>query len=48
MLRFAAALGQTMNDDDIPLDANGPAYTSSQERHGVPLDYLKALLTAIG
>lgn len=29
-----------MNDDDIPLDANGPAYTSSQERHGVPLDYV--------
>lgn len=29
-----------MNDDEIPLDANGPAYTSSQQRHGVPLDYV--------
>ncbi|HET8746785.1 MAG TPA: hypothetical protein VFM98_14355 [Ramlibacter sp.] len=27
-------------NDDIPLDANGPAYTSSQERHGIPLDYV--------
>jgi hypothetical protein len=39
MLPFAAALGPTMNDD-IPLDANGPAYTASEERHGVPLDYV--------
>ena len=29
-----------MPDDDIPLDANGPAYTSRQERHGVPLTYV--------
>lgn len=29
-----------MNDDDIPLDANGPAYTATQERHGVPLVYV--------
>lgn len=34
--------------DDLPLDANGPAYTSSQERHGVPLDYVgEKLGTAI-
>jgi hypothetical protein len=26
--------------DDFPLDANGPAYTTSQQRHGVPLDYV--------
>jgi hypothetical protein len=29
-----------MTDDDIPLDANGPAYTSHQERQGVPLSYV--------
>jgi hypothetical protein len=29
-----------MTDDDIPLDANGPAYTSLQERQGVPLTYV--------
>jgi len=27
-------------DDDLPLDANGPAYTSGQSRHGVPLSYV--------
>lgn len=27
-------------DDEIPLDANGPAYRSLQEREGVPLDYV--------
>lgn len=26
--------------DDLPLDANGPAYTSRQDRHGVPLSYV--------
>jgi hypothetical protein len=31
---------QIMSNEDIPLDANGPAYTSSQERHGVPLNYV--------
>ncbi|MCH2240930.1 MAG: hypothetical protein MK041_03125 [Aquabacterium sp.] len=29
-----------MSHDDIPLAANGPAYTSRQERHGVPLSYV--------
>jgi hypothetical protein len=29
-----------MDDEDFPLDANGPAYTARQERHGVPLDYV--------
>lgn len=24
----------------LPLDANGAAYTKSEERHGVPLDYV--------
>jgi len=27
-------------DDQIPLDANGPAYTSREEREGVPLAYV--------
>jgi hypothetical protein len=31
---------EIMSNDDLPLDANGPAYTSSQERHGVPLSYV--------
>ncbi|KVZ30835.1 hypothetical protein [Burkholderia ubonensis] len=26
--------------DDLPLNANGPAYTSQQDRHGVPLSYV--------
>jgi hypothetical protein len=26
--------------DDVPLDANGPAYISCQEREGVPLTYV--------
>jgi hypothetical protein len=26
--------------DDFPLNANGPAYTSWQDRHGVPLSYV--------
>ena len=29
-----------MNPDDFPLNANGPAYTARQERHGVPLAYV--------
>ncbi len=29
-----------MPDDDMPLDANGPAYTVPQSRHGVPLEYV--------
>lgn len=29
-----------MSQDDIPLAANGPAYTSRLERHGVPLSYV--------
>lgn len=31
-----------MNDDDInlPLHSNGAAYTKSEERYGVPLDYV--------
>ena len=29
-----------MNDNDLPLDANGPAYIARQERHGVPLVYV--------
>jgi hypothetical protein len=35
-----------MNDHNIPLDANGPAYTSGQHRHGVPLDYVGEKLDA--
>ena len=36
------------DDLGLPLNANGPAYTSSQARHGVPLDYLAEKLgTAI-
>lgn len=27
-------------DSGLPLNANGPAYTSRQDRHGVPLDYV--------
>jgi hypothetical protein len=32
----------TMDNDDLylPLESNGPAYTKSEERHGVPLDYV--------
>ena len=29
-----------MSQDDFPLDANGPAYTTAQQRHGVPLVYV--------
>lgn len=29
-----------MPDDDMRLDANGPAYTAPQSRHGVPLEYV--------
>jgi hypothetical protein len=29
-----------MSQDDFPLDANGPAYTTRQERNGVPLSYV--------
>ena len=31
-----------MNNDDqyLPLESNGPAYTKSEERHGVPLNYV--------
>ncbi len=29
-----------MSPDDFPLNANGPAYTARQERHGVPLAYV--------
>ena len=29
-----------MPDDDMPLDANGPAYTAAQSRDGVPLEYV--------
>lgn len=28
------------DDNDFPLDANGPAYTSRQQRDGVPLAYV--------
>lgn len=28
------------SDEDLPLNANGPAYTSVQQRAGVPLDYV--------
>ena len=27
-------------DSGLPLNANGPAYTSREDRHGVPLDYV--------
>jgi len=29
-----------MPDDEIPLDANGQAYTVTQSRSGVPLEYV--------
>ena len=29
-----------MQNDDFPLEANGPAYTSEQVRQGVPLSYV--------
>jgi hypothetical protein len=29
-----------VSQDDFPLDANGPAYTTRQERNGVPLSYV--------
>jgi len=36
------------DDLGLPLNANGPAYTSRQARHGVPLDYVAEKLgTAI-
>lgn len=35
-----------MNDDEIPLDANGPAYTASQQRLGVPLDHVGERLSS--
>jgi hypothetical protein len=28
------------DDLGLPLNANGPAYTTSEARHGVPLDYV--------
>ena len=28
------------DDPGLPLDANGPAYTSHEVRHGVPLSYV--------
>ncbi|MBB5503598.1 hypothetical protein HDG37_007840 [Paraburkholderia sp. MM5384-R2] len=35
--------------DDLPWNANGPAYTSRQDRHGVPLSYVSEKLSrAIG
>lgn len=33
-------------DSGLPLNANGPAYTSRQDRHGVPLDYVAEKLTS--
>jgi hypothetical protein len=30
----------TLDEHDFPLSANGPAYTSEQQRHGVPLSYV--------
>ena len=36
------------DEHDFPLSANGPAYTSEQQRHGVPLSYVGGKLgTAI-
>ena len=36
------------DEHDFPLSANGPAYTSEQQRHGVPLSYVgEKLGTAI-
>jgi hypothetical protein len=29
-----------MQEDDFPMDANGPAFTSAQVRQGVPLSYV--------
>lgn len=31
---------QIPDDADIPLNANGPAYTSLQDRDGIPLSYV--------
>lgn len=31
---------QTPDDADLPLNANGPAYTSRQDRDGIPLSYV--------
>lgn len=28
------------DESDLPLNANGPAYTHSEDRHGVPLNYV--------
>jgi hypothetical protein len=33
-------------DSGLPLNANGPAYTSRQDRHGVPLDYVAEKLNS--
>jgi hypothetical protein len=32
------------DDPDLPLNANGPAYTLRQDRHGVPLSYVSEKL----
>ena len=39
LLRAAPSLtaARDIMDDEIPLDANGPAYTLRQERESVPL-----------
>ena len=43
-----ADMPQAPDDHDFPLSANGPAYTSEQQRYGVPLSYVgEKLGTAI-
>ncbi|MBB5429011.1 hypothetical protein OKW33_006134 [Paraburkholderia atlantica] len=33
---------QIPDDADLPLNANGPAYTSRQDRDGIPLSWTDA------
>jgi hypothetical protein len=33
-------MSQIPDDADLPLNANGPAYTSRQDRDGIPLSYV--------
>lgn len=34
------------DEPDFPMDANGPAYTTEQQRHGVPLTYVAEKLAS--
>ncbi len=39
-------MSQVPEDAEFPLDANGPAYTRREERHGVPLTYVAEKLNS--